>query len=210
MLPALLAVIVGGGLLMLSASMMVTGVAQKELWPRLKGKARELRQKIEATTAGSAAPTETTPAPAADAMVAASASPEDSLRSLQAQIQTQRRFLEVEKSELVALRASIDSLLTRYDSAQNAEATRQAKLLAAMKPAAAAAILARMDDASMDAVLASMNAKSASRVVAALDPDRVARLAMEGMTADALAALPLPSTAAAISASQPAVEDDGQ
>lgn len=172
---AVLVLTIGGFLVMVAGALFATGIAQRDLIPRLRAKALGLADRAQGKSS-SAAPVDS----------ARVSSPEDSLRALLSQIETQRTLLESEREELSAMRGDIDSVLVRFRETQSKEALRQAKLLSAMKPDEAAGILARMDDASMHAVLLRMSNKAASKVMTKLDPDRLARLSMEELGVDAM------------------------
>ncbi len=164
--------VLGGGAAMVVVALFLTGVAQREIVPRIRARAEE------AITRSTAA---LRPAPAAETEVPAdtvAAAPQDSLSALRVQIETERVFLEAQKQELAQMRAGVDSAMAERRRAQGTELGRQAKLLAGMKPVEAARILAAMDDASVAALLAKMNARAASKVMAQLDATRVARLAL--------------------------------
>lgn len=195
MLPAILAVSVGGFLVLTAGSLFATGIAQRELWPRLKARLQAETARVTGK-APSAAPADSS----------FTESPEDSLRALRAQVETQRRLLEAEREELVRARTGIDSVMNRFAEAQGTEAARQARLLAKMDPRAAGAILARMDDAGLRAVLLRMPDKAASKVLAVLDPERVAVLHMDELELDALDEVPFPGEPAGMPEGAPTPE----
>jgi flagellar motility protein MotE (MotC chaperone) len=186
---SLLILIFGGGAALVIISLFLTGLAQKELLPRLRertGKAvaaatekakhgplgRLTGEKTETAGRTSLAPADS----------AGSATRGDSLAALTTQLETQRAFLEREKSELLRVRSGIDSVMSRYSTAQGSELTRQAKLLAGMRPEEAAAVMESMDDAAISALVGKMSSRSASRTLAKLDARRVARLSMAAIS----------------------------
>ncbi|MBK8231926.1 MAG: hypothetical protein IPK72_15395 [Candidatus Eisenbacteria bacterium] len=184
-IPAFFVISLSAFLVFLVVAMYATGVAQRYLMPILKAKALDLADTVEGRK------------PSAAAADSASTAPQDSLRALLTQIETERVALAQEKDELASLRSEIDSVMTGFKALQSSEADRQAILLAKMTPDEAAMILEEMDDVALDAVLSRMTPKAASRVMGRIDPTRLARLAMEGIGADAMAEVAVPPGATA-------------
>jgi flagellar motility protein MotE (MotC chaperone) len=175
---SMLAVVLGGGLVMLVATLFLTGLAQERIIPMI-----QLR--IEQAVSGE-------PAESAADSLASFEVPESSLPpadALAAQIETQKMFLQAQERELRAMRAQIDSLVAELETLHNDEVTRQAKLFAAMKPDDAASVLASVDDPTLVAILKAMNARAASQVASKIHPRRLAKLSMEGIAASEIAAL---------------------
>jgi flagellar motility protein MotE (MotC chaperone) len=171
---SLLVLIFGGGAALVIIVLFMTGLAQKEIVPRIRQRAERA---LAVATKKAQPPAESVAAPQSpsDSLRASEA---DSLEALRAQVETQRQFLDRQKQDLVRMRGTIDSLVTAYQGRQNAELNRQAKLLAGMKAEEAARILEVMDDATISAILARMNARAAGKVLPKLDTSRVARLTM--------------------------------
>lgn len=117
--------------------------------------------------------------------------PVDSLTALVSQLETERAFLDAQNQELLRQRAAMDSVIASLQAIQGDEVRRQAKLYAAMKPDEAARILYSLDDPTLVAILRAMNARAASKVMGRLDPQRLARLSMEGIGRPQLAQMDL-------------------
>jgi len=174
---SLIGLVLGGGLVMLVLALFLTGLAQKEIIPRLEAK-------VDATLAASRQKLSPKPKPeaaSADSSLARKSSPADSLEALLTQMETQRKALDDEKADLARMRGTVDSLLTEYRGVQSKQTSRQAKLLAGMNPDEAARVCDAMDDASVSTLLNQMNVRLASQVLAKLDSRRAARLTLASM-----------------------------
>jgi flagellar motility protein MotE (MotC chaperone) len=188
---SILLLIFGGGAVLVVVLLFMTGLAQREIVPRIKARAEQ---------AMAAATQKAQPAPAETAAVAADStlhSGADSLEALRTQVETQKRFMEEQRQELSKMRGTLDSLVTRYTGGQNQELNRQAKLLAAMNADDAARILQAMDDATVSALLGRMNARAAAKLLPKLDASRVAHLAMAAIGTTDLGAAVDPARAPA-------------
>jgi flagellar motility protein MotE (MotC chaperone) len=192
--PSLIGVAFGSAVAFFIAALFATGIAQKRLLPRIQERIQAIHAENPVET-GAGAPGQV-PAGAAGGPQAETAqtrtertAERDSLDALLFRIETQRGFLQEQELELTGLRGSIDSLLARFETVQNEKVARQAKLFAGMGPDDAAKVLSAMDDTSLQAILGKMNVRAASQVMAALDPRRLARLSMEGINGETLAAL---------------------
>jgi flagellar motility protein MotE (MotC chaperone) len=174
-------VVLGGGLVMLVATLFLTGLAQERIIPMIQ-------TRIDQAVSGS--PSDEAPA---DSLVVEESEPTpDPADVLLAQIDTQKVFLQAQERELQWMRGQVDSLVAELQTLHNAEVTRQAKLFAAMKPDDAASVLASVDDPTLVAILKAMNARAASQVAAKIHPRRLAKLSMEGIAASEIAALANP------------------
>jgi flagellar motility protein MotE (MotC chaperone) len=171
---SLLLLVLGGGAALVVAVLFLTGLAQREIIPRI----RERADRAVAMATKKAPPPAENKASLAVPSDSLPQSGADSLEALRTQVETQRQFLERQKQDLTRMRGSIDSLVGGYEARQGAELKRQAKLLAGMKAEEAARILQAMDDATVSALLARMNARAAALVLPKLDASRVARLTM--------------------------------
>ena len=197
-LGSLLGLLLGGGALLVVAALFMTGLAQREILPRVRARAdRAMERAAAAVKPGSKAPAGGAAGPAGatggtsgpagtrmDGLAAGAAdsagtggASRDSVQTLSAQIETQKSFLSQREAELKRMRAGIDSLQQKTDVVDATELKRQAKLFAAMKAEEAAPVLGAMDDATLALLLDAMNAKAAAKVMAKLDVGRVARLA---------------------------------
>jgi len=173
---SMLAVVVGSGLVMLVATLFLTGLAQERIIPLIQMRIDQaISGKPAESASDSLASVEETALPSPDALMA--------------QIETQKMYLQSQERELQAMRAQIDSLVAELETLHNDEVTRQAKLFAAMKPDDAASVLAAVDDPTLVAILKAMNARAASQVASKIHPRRLAKLSMEGIAASELAAL---------------------
>ena len=175
---SMLVVVLGGGLVMLVATLFLTGLAQERIIPMV-----QLR--IEQAVSGE--PAESAPDSLESVEEAESSLPPAD--ALAAQIETQKMFLQAQERELRGMRAQIDSLVAELETLHTEEVTRQAKLFAAMKPDDAASVLASVDDPTLVAILKAMNARAASQVASKIHPRRLAKLSMEGIAASEIAAL---------------------
>ena len=195
-LGSLLGLLFGGGAILVVAALFMTGLAQREILPRIRARAERAVDRAGSAVdrAGSAVKLGGK-APAGDAASdAAGVGPSglaaavgdsagtggmlsDSIQTLSHQIETQKSFLVEREAELKRIRAGIDSVQKKTDVIDDAELKRQAKLFAAMKAEEAAMVLSAMDDATLALVLDAMNAKAAAKVMGKLDAGRVARLA---------------------------------
>jgi flagellar motility protein MotE (MotC chaperone) len=169
-----LILIFGGGAVMVLAVLFMTGLAQREIVPKIRQRAERA---VAMATKKARPPQESAPA-AQSPSDSLRQSEADSLEALRAQMDTQKQFLDRQRQELARIRTDIDSLVGAYQGRQNAELNRQAKLLAGMKAEEAARILEVMDDATVSALLGRMNARAAGKVLPKLDASRVARLTM--------------------------------
>lgn len=184
-LGSILGLLLGGGAILVVAALFMTGLAQREIMPRVQARAeRAMERATSAVKPGSKTPGEDAAGSAKDGLTAgpadsarAGGAPSDSVQTLSMQIETQKSFLVQREADLKRMRAGIDSLKQKTDSIDDAELKRQAKLFAAMKPDEAARVLGAMDDATLALVLDAMNAKAAAKVMARLDAGRVAALA---------------------------------
>lgn len=173
---SMLAVVVGSGLVMLVATLFLTGLAQERIIPLIQMRIDQaISGKPAESASDSLASVEETALPSPDALMA--------------QIETQKMYLQSQERELQAMRAQIDSLVAELETLHNDEVTRQAKLFAAMKPDDAASVLAAVDDPTLVAILKAMNARAASQVASKIHPRRLAKLSMEGIAASEIAAL---------------------
>ncbi len=173
---SLLAILFGGGAVMVVLALFLTGLAQREIIPRIQARAEDAMNRAKERARP---PAKAEPAPAASAAADSTrTAPADSLAALSTQMETQRTFLEGQKQELARMRAALDSASAARREIRGEELAKQAKLLAGMKPLEAARILSAMDDASVSALLGKMNARAASKVMAQLDAGRMARLTL--------------------------------
>src|SRR5690606_34743975 len=167
---SMLAVVVGSGLVMLVATLFLTGLAQERIIPLIQMRIDQaISGKPAESASDSLASVEETALPSPDALMA--------------QIETQKMYLQSQERELQAMRAQIDSLVAELETLHNDEVTRQAKLFAAMKPDDAASVLAAVDDPTLVAILKAMNARAASQVASKIHPRRLAKLSLEGIAA---------------------------
>jgi flagellar motility protein MotE (MotC chaperone) len=188
-LGSLLGLLFGGGAVLVVAALFMTGLAQREILPRVRARAeRAMERATSAVKPGSKAPAgDATGANVGSAGAGmnglavgaadTAGAPRDSVQALSAQMETQKSFLAQREVDLKRIRAGIDSLQHKADVVDGAELKRQAKLFAAMKAEEAALVLGAMDDATVALLLDAMNAKAAAKVMARLDAGRVARLA---------------------------------
>ena len=175
---AMLAICIGGGLVMFVGSLFLTGLAQKRIIPLMSARVDAAISSLplvgeddEGNEGGSA-----------DSTLGATAP--DSVEAFLTQLETHRTFLDRQREDLLEMRADLDSLTIHFQTGQSEEVTRQAKLFAGMGETEAAKILRNVDDATLVAILRKMNSRAAAKVMAELDPRRLARLSMEGIGAE--------------------------
>jgi len=184
---SILTLLLGGGAVMVVLMLFLTGLAQKEILPRIQ---RRAERAVAAATRKAAPQQEAAAATSSDSLRQAGA---DSLEALRAQIETQKRLLQRRKEDLNRMRTGIDSLLAAYRTGQDKEIGRQAKVIGAMRPEEAAQVLEVMDDHTVSALLQRMDTRAAGKILAKLDALRAARLTMASIgpleIRDAVAAL---------------------
>jgi len=169
--------VIGGGLTMVVIGLFLTGLAQEQIIPYFRNRAQTAME-------GAKRKVEEKISPAAETEPEAQVPVEEEIDLLAAfltQAETLRRMLEEERRELEVVRARIDSLRAVSAADQNEELTRQAKLLAGMRPDEAARVLSMMDDGSVRGIITAMNSRDAAKVVAQMDARRVARLSMTAL-----------------------------
>ncbi len=169
--------VIGGGLTMVVIGLFLTGLAQEHIIPYFRNRAQTAmegaRKKVEEKLS---------PQEEIVPEVAVSVEEEvDTLAAFLTQAETHKKMLAEEKRELERVRAQIDSLRALSVSEQTEELTRQAKLLAGMRPEEAARVLSMMDDGSVRGIITAMNSRDAAKVVAQMDARRVARLSMTAL-----------------------------
>ncbi len=173
----MLAIFAAAAFLITLIMLFATGVAQRSLLPRLRGKARRAIPEQQAPPAVGTEAASTTPesfkVQVSEVFVA------DSLRALRRQIQTEKAELDRKIAELRALRDEIRSERHRAEAVANERVAQLAKIFSGMKPQGAARIMAMLDDETFTKVLGQLNKKQAAKVLQYIDPARVARLTQD-------------------------------
>jgi flagellar motility protein MotE (MotC chaperone) len=200
---SILGTLIGGGILLVVLALFMTGLAQREILPRIKQRAENTMARAAAAvkpgkkgaaadSTGAAVGGATSGSVAGDSTATTQAQ-RDSLQALSVQLETQKSFLAGQEAELKKMRAGMDSLGGKSPAVDDAARKKQAKLLAAMKPAEAARVLSAMDDETVAMLLDVMNAKAAAKVMAQLDAVRVARLTTRALHKGELTGLVTPA-----------------
>ncbi len=145
----------------------VTGVAQRGILPRLKGRAeRAIPPSVEVQALESEIGVG--PEGVGTAL--------DSLRALKQQIRVGSQMLDARITDLQQETARLESERTFADRDAEARIAKLAKVYSGMKPEAAARIMIYLDDDTFTKVLNKLNQRQAGKILAYIDPVRVARL----------------------------------
>ena len=167
----LLAVLAATAVVITVVMLLVTGVAQRSILPRLKSRAE---QAVPEATEVSPTIQEVVARTSVGEPVATSAA--DSLRALRSQLRLEQDRLAERESEL---QQAISEWRLLREADEGDVATRiaaLAKIYSSMKPEAAARVLVRLDDETFERVLAKIDKRQAGKILSLIDPERVARL----------------------------------
>ncbi len=178
-LAGMLIIFAASALVITLVMLFVTGVAQRGILPRLKGKAD--RAVPEAIAAGDAV---TSPLDADALGGDGSPSTLDSLRALREQIRVERVTLEDQIQELDGTRQRLQDERELAEEAATVRIASLAKVYSRMKPEVAARVMVYLDDETFAQVFAKLNQRQAAKIVAYLDPGRIARLTQKAASAE--------------------------
>jgi flagellar motility protein MotE (MotC chaperone) len=169
----ILAVFMATAVLMLFVMLFVTGVAQRQILPRMQLRAEQAAPPLPSGDSADTTRIEASPGVAKPAWSPATI---DSLRALKQQIRIQKQALDARITEMNTAAERLERERTLADDERDAEISEMAKVYANMKPLAAAQVMAHLDDKTFKLVFDKLNKRQAAKIMAFIDPARIARL----------------------------------
>ena len=176
----ILAVFAASAIVITLVMLFVTGLAQRQLLPRMRIRAEQaLPEKPVSEADALLAPAGVTGAPPSVGEPAApkwSPGALDSLKALKQQIRIGQEGLDARLEEVRRMTEQLQKERATADEAADARMAEMAKVYSNMKPQAAAQVMAYLDDKTFKQVFDQLNKRQAAKILAFINPARVARL----------------------------------